>query len=185
MLRRCRYWTRRTQFDSLEWTRVGAVWAVDFTEAPHFIDGVYPYLLVVRELGAGFQLMALPTRDQTAQTVRHAMLSLFAAYGRPLLLKSDNGSAFKAGESRDFLAEHGVLLLPSPPRTPTYNGACEAGIGSIKTRCHEIASARGCPDPWTADDVEAARLQANASRRLPGEENSTPDEAHKIGRAHV
>lgn len=172
LLRRYRYWARRTHIDALQWTTVGAVWAVDFTEAPCRIDGTYPYILAVRDLASGQQLLALPTRDQSAATVCQALASLLAQHGRPLLIKSDNGSAFKAAETRAFLEQHGVCFLPSPPRTPSYNGACEAGIGSLKTHCHEIASARGAPAAWSCNDVEAARLQANVTSH-PSRDNHT------------
>lgn len=180
VLRRFRYWARRTKICRLHWTNIGTVWAIDFTEAPSPIDGDHPYILAVRDLASGMQLLSLPTRDQTAQTVSDALVSLFAQHGPPLVLKSDNGGGFKAYDIRDLLDEHGVFLLASPPHTPSYNGACEAGIGSVKCRCHEKASARGAPAQWSANDVEAARLQANATSRPHGDDKPTPDEAWQL-----
>jgi transposase InsO family protein len=52
--------------------------------------------------------------------------TLFAAYGVPLVIKFEDGSAFIAGETSDLLARHGVEKLLSPPGMPRYNGSCEA-----------------------------------------------------------
>ena len=158
------------------WNNRSTVWAMDFTEAPTSIDGDYPYILVVRDLGSGKQLLALPAPGQTHRVVIDALRSLFAQHGAPLVLKSDQGSAFRHAETRAMLDEYGVLQLLSPPRTPKYNGACEAGIGGLRTRAHYLAARRGQPGAWSCDDVEGARLMANECTRPRGAAGPTPDE---------
>jgi transposase InsO family protein len=162
---------------ALEWPRPGTVWALDFTDAPNSIDGKYPYILDVRDLASGKQLMSLPCEDETEATATAALRALIAQYGAPIVLKSDNGSAFIAHAFRDLLEAHGTTLLYSPPRLPEYNGSCEAGHGSIKTRAHHHAGRRGHAEAWTCDDVEAARLETNATARPRGVSGPTPDEA--------
>src|SRR5262249_49055184 len=63
------------------------------------------------------------------------------------------------------LGRQEVGQLFSPPAWPQYNGSCEAGIGSIRTRTHHQSARRGFPGQWTCDDMEAARLQANELAR--------------------
>ncbi len=87
----------------------------------------------------------------------------------------DNGSAFLADVTQAFLHQHRVLPLFSPPYTPRYNGAIEAGIGSLKTRTETHASRQGHPGSWSADDVAAAHLEANAIARPHGPGGPTPD----------
>ena len=58
-----------------------------------------------------------------------------------------------------------MLALRSPPRCPSYNGACEAGVGSISRRAAEYAAWDGRAGRWTCDDLENARLQANREGR--------------------
>ena len=179
LLRRYRrVWHQRYQAapHRLHWQRVGAVWAIDFSEAPQAIDGVYPYLLAVRDLASHQQLLWLPVFDMTQVTVIDALWRLFVTHGAPLVLKTDNGSAFIADATQDFLGSLGVLLLFSPPRMPWYNGAIEAGIGSLKTRTECYASREGHPGYWTLDDVAAAQTEANASARPHGETGPTPDD---------
>jgi len=170
-------WRKRHQHapHRLHWQQCGAVWAIDFSEAPSPIDGMYPYLLAVRDLASHQQLLWQPTLDMTADTTIEALRSLLALHAAPLVLKADNGSAFGADATRTFLSSHGVNLLFSPPHTPEYNGAIEAGIGSLKTRTERHATRAGHPSYWTSDDAAAAQSEANATARPQGETGPTPD----------
>lgn len=174
-----RVWRRRhRQFlRVLHWQRPGTVWAIDFAEPPAPVEGCYPHLLAVRDLASGQQLAWLPVADETAETVAAALQALFREHGAPLVLKSDNGSAFIAEELTAVLAAWGVWQLRSPPEWPQYNGACEAGIGSMKTRTHHQAAAAGRPGEWACDDAEAARRQANETARPWGAGGPTPEDA--------
>jgi hypothetical protein len=130
----------------------------------------------VRDLASGRNLLWLPVRDATATTACNAIDELVAEHGAPLVLKSDNGSAFVAEKFVKLLAEYGVKNLFSPPRTPQYNGSVEAGIGSLTCRTNQNATRHGHPGYWTWDDVEAARLEANATSRPRGTRGPSCDE---------
>lgn len=178
-LHRYRYCHRhRSQvlIHALRWKIVGTVWAIDFTKAPTPIDGIYTHILVVRDLASGRILLALPVAGEDHQTVADALKALFLQFGTPLLLKSDNGSGFIHACVEQLLLQNRVLQLLSPPGTPEYNGACEAGIGSLKTRAHHESARYDRPGEWTCDDVEAARLQANQTARPYGLSQPTPDQ---------
>jgi transposase InsO family protein len=155
----------------LHWQRPGTVWALDFAEAPSWIDGVCPYLLAVRDLASGQQLLWQPVLAPTAAVVSAALVPLFVAHGAPWVLKSDNGPAFRAAPTKRLLARWQVCALFSPPHTPAYNGSIEAAIGALKTRTQRLAELAGHPEHWRSAVVEAARCQANAAarpRRLHG-----------------
>lgn len=173
-----RVWQKRYHAapHTLHWQRIGAVWAIDFSEAPCLIDGIHPYLLAVRDLASHQQLLWLPVLDPTAETVIESLHMLFTIHGAPLVLKADNGSAFIADATQRFLAPFGATLLFSPPHMPRYNGAIEASIGSLKTRTERYATRAGHPGYWTPDDVAAAKTEANATARPQGETGPTPDE---------
>jgi transposase InsO family protein len=180
LLRRYRRaWRRRHRLLGrvLHWTRPGSVWAIDFAEPPAPLEGRYARVLAVRDLASGFQLAWLPVPDEAAATTVAALESLFREHGAPLVLKSDNGSAFLAGEAAAVLAGRGVAHLFSPPRLPSYNGSCEAGIGSMKARTHHRAASGGRPGEWTCDDAEVARQEANQTARPWGVNGPTPEEA--------
>jgi transposase InsO family protein len=161
---------------ALRWTWVGAVWAMDFAEPPASVDARFPYILSVRDLASGKALLWLPVREKSATAVSDALRALFVEVGRPLVLKHDNDKAFLAHEVADLLAAHGVVTLRSPCYYPEYNGACEAGIGTLKTYAHHEAARHDRPGEWTCDDVEAARRRANELCRPRGHAGPSPDE---------
>ena len=163
--RYCRWWRRHYQqaLHVLHWQVPGTVWAMDFAEPPAPIDGRYPYLLAVRDLGSGQQLLWLPVADETAQTVVLALAMLLAIHGAPLVVKTDNGSAFGSEEVQALWNSAGVIPLFSPPYWPRYNGAIEAAIGSLKTRTEAAAQETGHPGCWTRTDLAAAQHQANVN----------------------
>ena len=141
---------------------------MDFAQAPFLIDGIYPYLLAVRDLASGKHLLWRPVLSESAEVVRAELVPLFLAYGVPWVLKSDNGPAFRADDTKRLLTRWAVFTLFSPARTPSYNGGIEAAIGSLKTRTQRLADQAGHPLLWTSAVVEAARQEANAAhpRRL-------------------
>jgi transposase InsO family protein len=180
LLRRYRYvwrWRYREQGFRLDWKRPGAVWAIDFSEPPQPIDGVFDQLFAVRDLAGHEQLAWTPVKGAAAEQAMAVMGGLFREHGAPLVVKCDNGSAFISDEFQAFLAERGVLLLYSPPRRPQYNGAVERSNGVLKTYTQQHAAAEQHPFRWTSDDVEAARQLANTLSRPWGYRGPTPNEA--------
>lgn len=159
------YWNvyrhhNRIAHEQLTWHLPGRVWAMDHAKPPGAVDGIYPKMFAVRDLASGMELDWLPVPDETAATTRDALLALFVEFGHPLVIKSDNGPAFKA-EVTELLEDWQVVPLLSPPMTPRYNGSREAGIGGLKNHTHQQAAAAGHPGFWTSDDVEAAKRHAN------------------------
>jgi putative transposase len=180
LLRRYRRVLRRRYHECLHvlhWTTPGSVWAMDFTQAPTWIDGQLRYLLAVRDLASGQQLLWQPALAQDARETTQALALLFALWGPPLVLKSDNGPAFLAEATKALLASAGVIPLYSPPYFPRYNGAIEAGIGSLKTRTERHAARQGHPGFWTLDDVAAAQAEANTLSHPRGEQQPVPETA--------
>jgi transposase InsO family protein len=165
----------------LHWQKPGRVWALDFAQPSDSsgqlslppVDGLFPYLLAVRDLASGYTLAWLPLPDLTTDVLLPVLGQLFARQGAPLVLKSDNGSAFRAEHTLHFLEAAGVIPLFSPPHWPRYNGAIEAGIGSLKTRTN-LHAARHGRTAWAADDLSAACHEANLLARFHGR---TPSQA--------
>ena len=75
-----------------------------------------------------------------------------------------------------LLARNDVIGLLSPRATPSYNGSCEAGNGSMQTRTSYEAARNGRPGRWSADDCETARLQAYQTARPWGVTGPTPEQ---------
>lgn len=177
-------WRRRKLVHTLRWTVPGRVWAADFSETPEPIEGRWEHLLVVRDLSSSEQLEAMPVEKQDGETARGVFESQFRRQGAPLVMKLDNGPAFISEETKWLFDRWGVLALYSPPRTPSFNGSIEAGIGGLKVRAH-WESARHCrAGEWTCDDVEAARRQGNECGRPRGLNGPTPDQIWR-GRSKI
>jgi transposase InsO family protein len=164
----------------LDWHRPGTVWAMDFTQVHHPVDNIYPYVFAVRDLASGMILAWQPVADMTSQAALMELEVLFTIHGAPLVLKSDNGSAFLAEASKRFLATWQVWPLYSPPGTPGYNGAIEATIGSLKTRTQYAAYLAGHPGRWTIADLNRARSGANEIARPQGIRGQSPQEAWRL-----
>jgi transposase InsO family protein len=143
------------------WTGAGRVWAMDLSAAPQPIEGQYRCVLHVRDLASGYQLAALPVRRGTGRVAADLLRALSATTGVPLVLKTDNGSAFVSGEVGDWARMAGALLLYSPPACPRFNGSIEASINAISIRAHEAAATAGHPEYWTTENLETARLRGN------------------------
>jgi len=167
---------------ALQWMRPGTVWAMDHTRPPGAVDGLYPYVLLVRDLAGHFQVGAMPQIAATGRAVADALVDLFERHGAPLVLKFDNHGAFTGREVREVLEQYDVLPLVSPWYLPQYNGSVEAGAGHFKTRTHFLAARMNHPEQWTANIVEGARVMANRILRPWGKDGPTPDEQWKARR---
>jgi transposase InsO family protein len=175
----------------LHWQTPGRVWAADFTEpslygSAHTLPPItgdaasYPYVLAVRDLASGSMLAWEPVPALTEEVARAVIGRLCVLHAAPLVLKVDNGSAFRAAAFQEFLEASGVIPLYSPPSCPMYNGAIEAAIGSLKKRTEQHAREQGHGGQWTLADLAAAQAVANTShpRRLNGRTPASVWELH-------
>jgi hypothetical protein len=167
----------RRSLHVLHWLRPGSVWAMDFAQAPCLIDGRYQYALAVRDLASGQQLLWQPVMALTAEVVLAELDLLFALYGAPWVLKTDNGSAFIADVVRWHLHRCRVHQLFSPPHAPAYNGSIEASIGSMKRRTQQQSEFAGHAGIWTSIDLNRARIEANTTARPRPLHGLTPQQA--------
>lgn len=179
LLRAYRREWRRTHAEErceLTWLRPGSVWAMDFSHPPHLIDGCFRAILNVRDLASHQQLLWLAVEHEDAATVREALLSLFPIAGAPLVLKCDNGPAFRAAATKELLDAYSIFGLDSPPYCPSHNGACERSNRTLKGLTEHVAELAGRSGFWTSDDLVEARWRANRLRRPWGASEPTPEE---------
>ena len=168
--------THRVERCELQWLRPGSVWAMDFSHPPHLIDGCFRAILNVLDLATHQQLLWLAVEHEDARTVIAALDDLFAAHGAPLVLKCDNGPAFRAEATKGLLREWSIFGLYSPPYRASYNGACERANRTMKELTEYLAERAGRSGFWTSDDMLEARLRANRLRRPWGASGGTPEE---------
>ena len=107
---------------SMPWQRVHVDYAGPFLNKMFFI--------VVDAHSKWPEVYDMPstTSQSTIDVLRH----LFAAYGLPLQLVSDNGPQFISTEFTRFLEENGVKHIRSAPYHPASNGLAERFVRSFK-----------------------------------------------------
>jgi len=91
-----------------------------------------------------------------------------------LVVKEDNGSAFCSHAMQTFFHRHQIEPLYSPVRNPSYNGSCEAAIGAMKIRTHEVAFEAGRPGQWRSEDPEVALARSHDGGYSPVERAGQP-----------
>jgi hypothetical protein len=95
--------------------------------------------LCLRDLTTGKVLQAGLAPDMQAGHVVEVLKALFEEHGAPLMLKCDNGSAFRSEAVCALLDAWGVLQLFSPPQCPTYNGSVESSIRWLKVTALDLS----------------------------------------------
>jgi len=178
VLQRRKGWFRK----KLDWRRPGAVWAMDFTHPEAQLPHGWDRLFLVRDLGSGAQLAAVPCRGERALPAILVLAALFARFGPPIVIKHDGGGAFVAHATQALLHAYGVFPLRSPPYFPQYNGACERAGGTLKRRIAHLARLAGHPGVWTVGDILEALWLANTTARPRGANGPTPAEALRARR---
>ena len=96
----------------------------------HFEFHKQMYLLIVDAYSKWLEVFEVKslTSDSTIQVMR----SLFARFGLPITIVSDNGRSFASDEFNSFLFKNNVKHLTSPPYHPSSNGAAENAVRIIK-----------------------------------------------------
>ena len=74
----------------------------------------------------------IPMSSTTSQLTIRVLRRLFATYGLPQQLLSDNGPQFTSEEFADFLVRNGVKHIRSSPYHPSTNGLAECFVRTLK-----------------------------------------------------
>ena len=84
------------------------------------------------------------TSTTSAQTIL-VLRAMFARFGLPRQLVSDNGPQFTSDELEQFLVCNGVSHIRSSPYHPSTNGAAERLVHTVK---HALRSGCRMVCPW-------------------------------------
>nr|XP_039271229.1 uncharacterized protein K02A2.6-like [Styela clava] len=71
-------------------------------------------------------------QDTTSLTVINHLKSIFAKYGIPKVIISDNGPHYSSGEFSKFAEEYGFCHITSSPRYAQCNGEAERAVQTVK-----------------------------------------------------
>lgn len=119
-----------------------AVWAIDGTHLGRVrdkpIDGQ-----IVKDLGS---LSYRSVRTGPPAKAPDVIKTIEAGGILPLVISSDNGSAYCSEEAKAWMESRQIVHLRSLPRTPQHNGAMEVGIRQLKelSKGHETLYEAAC-----------------------------------------
>lgn len=89
------------------------------------------YYLIVTDAYTKW-LEAFKLKSINASSTIRVLRSLFARFGIPNTIVSDNGAAFTSKEFQDFLSLNKINHITSPPFHPSSNGAAENSVKTVK-----------------------------------------------------
>ena len=114
--------THRWPAETMPWTRLHIDWA----HCRHAGD-----ILIIADSYSGW-LEALICSNRTTMTVINALRSVFARFGVPLTLVSDNAPEYTSGDLKSWLASIGCELIHTPEYHPQSNGLAERMVRVVK-----------------------------------------------------
>lgn len=131
----------RSQRESRSWeaTHNHAMWHLDFHDAKRSIvtrrgERVYPQLLGVIDNRSRLICHLQWYLGEGAEELVHGLGQALQKRGLPRSIMMDNGSAMKAGETRQGLIDLGIHLAEIPDYSPEHNARAEALWGSVEGR---------------------------------------------------
>ena len=159
---------RRRRQHRVQWHLPGAVWAIDGTWLEQCVVGGGRRALVVVEMHSRKTLALESVSGERATEVERVLAALIGKHGAPLVLKLDNGSAFISVRVAAFCALHGITLMHSPVRMPSWNGTCEVSGKWAKLRAQAAAEVRG-DGTLTQADLDTAVTYVGALPKVDEE----------------
>ena len=83
-------------------------------------------------------------KTTTAEATANAMRNIFARYGLPKQIVSDNGPPFQSAEYEEFLRQNGIQRILVSPYHPSSNGLAERFVQTFKHSLESSASDPSC-----------------------------------------
>ena len=87
--------------------------------------------LIVIDAGSKW-IEAFPMSTATSKATIQCLRTLFAQFGLPDILVSDNGTSFTSSKFQEFLATNGIEHWKSAPYHPSSNGLAEKAVQIVK-----------------------------------------------------
>ncbi len=115
-------------------------WGLDMTGKMNVQETVHSILGIV-DHGSRLVLCLLPLRDLSTITILRNLLDVIERYGKPRVIRTDNGAQFRSILFRACLNVLGIRQRFSKPGKPWMNGRVERLFGTLKERLNQLAVA--------------------------------------------
>ncbi|PIO77383.1 integrase core domain protein [Teladorsagia circumcincta] len=113
------------------------------------------YLVVVDSYSKWPEVSEMSS-STTKATLRELKM-LFARYGNPKVIVSDNGTQFTSREFKEFCDEEGIEHIRSPPFHPQSNGQAERFVDTLKRSLLKLKEGERFPDAMRRKGTECIR----------------------------
>ena len=115
-------------------------WGLDMTGKRDRQETVHSILGIV-DHGSRMALCLLPLCDVSTVTILRSLLDVIERYGKPRVIRTDNGAQFRSMLFRASLKILGIRQKFSKPGMPWMNGRIERLFGTLKERLNQLAVA--------------------------------------------
>ena len=132
-VRRCEgCWQKRAEPPSGElhpWEYAKGPWQRIHLDFAGPVAGHY-YVVIIDSYSKWIEIA--PMKSITSEKTIDYLLNVFARWGLPHQIVTDNGPQLVSKEFEDFLQRNGIKHIVTAPYKPSTNGAAERAVGSLK-----------------------------------------------------
>ena len=142
------------------WEFPGEAWKrlhIDF--AGPFMGGMF--MIVVDAYSKWLEVYRMAQITSTATITR--LKRLFASYGVPEQIVTDNATTFTSDEFQQFMKRNGILHTTSAPRHPATNGLAERYVGTFKAGMKKLAGENLCVEDMISHFLLRYRTTPNST----------------------
>ena len=112
----------------------------------------------------------IPSSSATSDETIEKLRIVFANFGLPQQIVTDNGSAFRSQEFETFLQRNGIQQIRTAPYHPASNGQAERTVQTFKTRLKKMLNEKGTINQKVHRFLKAHRTTSHSAT------NCTPAE---------
>ncbi len=120
-------------------------------------------ILVIVDAGSGW-IEAFPCTDRSTRTVIRCLRNVFARFGVPFTLVSNNGKEFVSHDFKEWLKCQGCRKVDTPLYSPRSNGIAERAVHTLKKGLNFYNSNMGCSLASYLDEVLFSHRNSSQAR---------------------
>nr|XP_049464977.1 uncharacterized protein K02A2.6-like [Anopheles coluzzii] len=154
---------------SMAWPKPSAVWNRVHIDYAGPWEGVY--FLVVVDAYSKWPEIVKTTSTTTTATIT-ILRNLFARFGMPATLVSDNGTQFVSGPFKEFCQHNGIEHITTAPFHPQSNGQAERFVDTLKRSLRKIRTEESKLD----EDLELFLMTYRSTPNAQLEQQRSPAE---------
>ncbi|KIH64332.1 integrase core domain protein [Ancylostoma duodenale] len=150
------------------WPSPTRVWQRVHVDFAGPLQGVY-YLVVVDAFSKWPEMIEMSNSSAT-KTVK-ALKSLFARYGLPQTIVSDNGTQFTSEQFKAMCDEGGIVHIKTAPYHPQSNGQAQRFVDTLKRGIKKLKGEERPTEETLNVVLQAYRMTPNSSlnEKIPAE----------------